>query len=115
MSAAAPTLSSLLARTSLTDHNEVLHAANAALKKDKADAEAQHARIVALLKLDRWDDALRAFETGGQALQNGAPLAWAYALYKCGRLAEAEDVAEKALASGSDTRGFRHVLAQVVS
>ncbi|KAF1991075.1 signal recognition particle protein [Aulographum hederae CBS 113979] len=105
--APTPTLSTLLSKTTLTDHSTLLAAASRALKKSKADPEAQHVRIVALLKLDRFDDALRAFEEGGDALKQRARLEWAYALYKSGELERAEEVAGEV-----GGRGGLHVLAQ---
>jgi len=109
--ASTSTLSTLLSRTDITDHEEVLNAANAAFKKSKADSKAQQVRIVALLKLDRFDDAIRAIEEGGDGLKEQLPLEHAYALYKSGDLKQAQQVAEQALKS-KDGRGIRHVLAQ---
>lgn len=100
-------LPGLLRNLDLTDHEEVLKTANAALKQSKTDTQAQHIRIVALLKLDRFDDAVRAFQDAGDALKQRAPLEWAYALYKAGRLQEAEEAAGK-----GKGRGMQHVLAQ---
>ena len=62
----AQLLSSLLQRTSIDDHEEVLSSANAVLAKSKGDVQAQHAKVVALLKLDRYEDALRVVEEGGE-------------------------------------------------
>ncbi|EON64465.1 hypothetical protein W97_03697 [Coniosporium apollinis CBS 100218] len=104
----ASTLSSLLSRTTLTDHDEILSAANAVLKRSKGDADAQHVKAVALLKLDRFDDALRVFEAGGDALKERARLGYAYTLYKSGRPEEAAEVADH---DGAE-RGLRHLLAQ---
>lgn len=101
-------LTSLLRRTTLTDHEEILRAANAALKFSKTDTTARHARIVALLKLDRFEDALRAFDEAGDALKEKAALEYAYALYKAGELSKAEAVARGA----GEGRGMMHVLAQ---
>ncbi|KAF2086518.1 hypothetical protein K490DRAFT_44211 [Saccharata proteae CBS 121410] len=105
--AVAGNLSSLLAQTHLDDHEEILKAANNALSKSKTDLEAQHIRVVALLKLDRFDDALHAFDNVGDKLKQKARLEYAYALYKSGRLEEAERIADS-----PDGRGIRHVLAQ---
>lgn len=102
------TLSSLLSRTTLTDHDEILSAANAVLKRSKGDPEAQHVKAVALLKLDRFDDALRVFEAGGDALKERARLEYAYTLYKSGRPEEAAEVGDY---DGAE-RGLRHLLAQ---
>ncbi len=104
-------LSALLRRTTIDDHEEVLKACNNALKKSKNDLEAQHVRVVALLKLDRYEDALRAFEDGGHGLKERLPLERAYALYKLGRYVEAEKAAQ--LKRGE--RGVKHIRAQTVS
>lgn len=110
MTSAAPTLSSLLSRTSVTDHEEILKAANNALKQSKKDPEAQHVRAIALLKLDRYEDALRALEEGGDAVKSRARIEHAYALYKTGKLEEAVEIAS--VQSGATERGLQHVLAQ---
>ncbi|KAL1969262.1 hypothetical protein VTN77DRAFT_9454 [Rasamsonia byssochlamydoides] len=106
--ASVQSLSTLLQRSSIEDHEEVLKSCNAALKKSKNDIQAQHVKAVALLKLDRYDDALRVLEEGGDALKKKASLEYAYALYKCGRLSEAADFAAR-FGSG---RGAKHVEAQ---
>ena len=94
MAAADPqVLSKLLQRSTLDDHEEVLRACNAALKKSKKDPSAQHIKAVALLKLDRYDDAARFFEEAGDGLKAKAKLEYAYTLYKTGKLQEATDVA----------------------
>lgn len=102
------TLTSLLRGATIDDHDEVLKASNAVLKASKNDLNALHTRVVALLKLDRFDDALRALDDGGDKLAERCVLEKAYALYKTGKLAEAE-----ALAQGSKRRGLQHVAAQV--
>ena len=102
-------LSALLRRTHLDSHEEILKSANAALKKSKTDSTAQYARIIALLKLDCFDDTVRAFEEAGSSLASTARLEYAYALYKAGSLEKAETIA----AQGGDGRGLKHVLAQV--
>ena len=106
----AQSLSTLLRRTTIEDHEEVLRACNSALKKSKTDLDAQHAKVVALLKLDRYEDASRVFEDGGDRLNDRLPLERAYALYKQGKYAEAEKVIQ--LAGGE--RGLKHVEAQTV-
>ena len=101
-------LTSLLGSATIEDHEEVLKAANAVLKSSKNDLDGLHTRVVALLKLDRFHDALRALDDGGNRLAERCVLEKAYALYKTGQLAEAEKVTQT-----SDTRGLRHVAAQV--
>ncbi|KAF1962019.1 hypothetical protein CC80DRAFT_202101 [Byssothecium circinans] len=109
MAASNTSLSALLAQTSLEDHADVLKAANAAIKKSKTDLDAHHARVVALLKLDRFDDAADAFKEV-KALQEKARFEYAYALYKTGDAAKAVEIAEAE--SATSDRGVKHVLAQ---
>lgn len=104
----AATLTSLLHGSTIEDHEEVLKAANAVLKSSKHNSDALHTRVVALLKLDRFDDALRALDDGGDKLAARCVLEKAYALYKTGNLPEAEK-----LVQGADERGLKHVAAQV--
>lgn len=109
MSSGTPSLANLLSKSTLTDHEEILRAANATHKKSKQDPEAQHARVVALLKLDRYEDAVRAVEEGGDALKAAAGLEYSYALYKDGKLAQA-----KAVARTLEGRAARFVEAQAL-
>lgn len=106
----AQSLSSLLQRATIDDHEEVLQSCNEALAKSKSDLHAQHIKIIALLKLDRYEDALRVLETGGDALKKRAGFEHAYALYKCSKLGEALQALTQAAAS----RGASHLEAQVV-
>jgi signal recognition particle subunit SRP72 len=111
MAASKKSLSSLLAQASLDDHDEILRAANADIKKSKGDLDAQHAKAVALLHLDRYEDALKVFEDV-PGLQEKARFEHAYALYKTGDAAKAVEVAQ---AAGPDSgRGMKHMLAQAV-
>ena len=107
MSSSVQSLATLLRQTEIEDHDEVLKAANATLKQSKGDVEAQHVKAVALLKLDRYEDAINAIEAGGAKLKEKARLEYAYALYKSGRPAEAAEVAQEGI-----ERGDRHVEAQ---
>lgn len=106
----AQSLSSLLQRASIDDHDEVLKSANNALAKSKSDLHALHVKVVALSKLDRYEDSLRVFEAAGDALKKRAALEYAYALYKCGNLEQAADVVSR-FGTG---RGADHLEAQVV-
>ncbi|OJZ87643.1 hypothetical protein ASPFODRAFT_131573 [Aspergillus luchuensis CBS 106.47] len=105
---AAQSLSSLLQRASIDDHEEVLQSCNAALAKSKSDLHAQHIKAVALLKLDRYADCLRVFEEAGDGLKNRAALEYAYALYKCGQLDPAIEVVSRV----AGERGALHLEAQ---
>ena len=103
-------LTSLLQRATIDDHEEVLKSSNAALAKSKSDLYAQHVKAVALLKLDRYEDSLRVFEEAGDVLKQRVPLEYAYALYKCGQLEEAVAVTTRV----DNGRGVRHLEAQAV-
>ncbi|KAF2864712.1 signal recognition particle protein-like protein [Massariosphaeria phaeospora] len=109
MAASAQSLASLLANASLDDPDQVLKAANAAIKKSKADLEAHHVKIVALLHLDRFDDAVKVFGDV-PSLHDKARFEYAYALYKSGDAAKA--VAVASVAGVQTSRGMKHVLAQ---
>ncbi|KAK6580368.1 hypothetical protein PZA11_007390 [Diplocarpon coronariae] len=102
------TLTSLLRGSTIEDHEEVLKAANAVLSSSKNDPDALHTRVVALIKLDRFADALRALDDGGDKLAERCMLEKAYALYKTGQLSEAQQIAH-----GANQRGLKHVAAQV--
>ena len=107
----AQSLASLLQRASIDDHEEVLQSCNAALAKSKSDLKAQHIKVIALLKLDRYEEALKIFETErGSALKQSAGLEYAYASYKCGYLEQATEAVTHAAAG----RGASHLEAQVV-
>ena len=110
MATPAKPLSALLQRTSIDDHDEVLKACNVSLKHSKGDLELQHIKFVALLKLDRYEDALRVLEDGGDRLKPKVPTERAYALYRVGEFEEAKNLAK----SISEQRGARHVEAQAV-
>lgn len=103
-------LSELLAWATDGDHIRILKNAEAALENTTTDLETQHIRVVALIKLDRFDDALLAFQAIGTGLKDCASLEYAYVLYKTGSLDEAEIEA----AVTPSCRGMRHVLAQAV-
>jgi len=111
MSAPAKTLTSLLQRSTIDDHGEILRACNSSLKASKNDLEIQHLKLVALLKLDRYDDALRVLEESGDKLKQRAGVERAYALYRVGELEEAKSIAKGI----TGERGARHVEAQAVS
>jgi signal recognition particle subunit SRP72 len=107
----AAALSALLRQSSIEDHEEVLKAANAAIKANKNDVDSQHTRIIALLKLDRFDDALRAILDAPPLLSSRTTLEHAYALYKTGKLDEATVVLRSA--GLEKNRGLQHAAAQV--
>ena len=65
--------------------------------------------MIALLKLDRFEDALRALDDGGNKLTELCVLEKAYALYKTGKSAP-EKVA--AVQTAREQRGMKHIAAQ---
>ncbi|OQO13742.1 hypothetical protein B0A48_01972 [Cryoendolithus antarcticus] len=107
----ASTLTSLLSKSTIEDHAEILSAAQKSITQSKggtSDVNAQRTALVALLKLDRFAEAV-AFVDTYPKLKEEARLEYAYTLYKAGRPAEAAEIAAK----GSDGgRGLRHVEAQ---
>ncbi|KAJ4345011.1 Signal recognition particle subunit SRP72 [Ascochyta clinopodiicola] len=106
----AKSLSALLAQASIEDHDETLRAANAEIKKNKNNVDAQHAKAVALLHLDDFEGALKVFEDVKE-LQQKAQFEYAYTLYKTGDAAKAVQVAQSSGSNASD-RKTQHILAQ---
>lgn len=101
-------LSSLLRGASIDDHEEVLNAAETAIKANPNDQVAQHTKIVALLKLDRFDHAAKFI--GESGLDSKCTHELAYALYKTGRLDDATALIKK---TDAKDRGLHHIAAQV--
>lgn len=110
MAGQSKSLSALLQQSTIEDHEEVLKACNAHLKQSKSDTDAQHTRLIALLKLDRYEDALQALNEAGDRLKQKARLESAYALYRTGSLQQAQQEARTL----PNNRGARHVEAQAV-
>ena len=104
-------MSGLLQQTSGIDHEEVLKACNATLKTSPHDIEVLQTKAVALLNLERYDDALRILDHGGQDLQHRTRFEKAYALYKTGELDAAKELSKSIL----DSIGAKHVEAQAAS
>ncbi|KAI1266738.1 hypothetical protein F5Y18DRAFT_425990 [Xylariaceae sp. FL1019] len=104
----AASLAALLHKASVPDHDEVVKLANAAIRANKGNLDAHQARVVALLKLDRFADALRAIADAGSPLESRCQLEKTYALYKAGQLEEAQKTA-----SSSSSRAFRHLAGQI--
>ncbi|RPA89887.1 hypothetical protein L873DRAFT_1885182 [Choiromyces venosus 120613-1] len=108
------TLESLLSTLSIAgggeaDHASILKHANNVLKSEKSHKRALHTKAVALINLDRYEDALAVLsqaELAGQAI-----LERAYCLYKLGRLEDALATAAGGR-GGRDERGLKHVEAQ---
>ncbi|KPI37159.1 Signal recognition particle subunit srp72 [Cyphellophora attinorum] len=107
MAATTPLLAGLLQKATIDDHDEILRASNAALKKSSSDKQAQDVQVVALIKLDRFDEAYKFIQQTGSSIQDRLPLECAYVLYKTGHLKEAADLVAK-----SSGRGALHLEAQ---
>lgn len=98
------------------DHALILEHCDKVLSTAKAHPRALHTKIVALLSLDRYDEAWQIFESPDAPAVANATLEKAYCLYKLGRLDEAQAAAQTAADSGDrNARGLRHVQAQAVS
>ena len=103
-------LTNLLRKATLNDDSEVLASATRALQQSSSNQEAQHAKLVALLKLDRYDEAARWLDGCDAQLASHIALERAYTLYKLGRWEEAATVA----AAHAGRRALKHVEAQSV-
>ncbi|POS86858.1 hypothetical protein EPUL_002478 [Erysiphe pulchra] len=104
----AARLTALLAKISMVDNEEALDVASKALKASKENGDALHTLVVALIKLERFEDALQALNDGGEKTLALCTLEKAYALYKMGKLTEAE-----LLLNEANKRGLKHLAAQV--
>ncbi|KIW19403.1 hypothetical protein PV08_03698 [Exophiala spinifera] len=107
MTASSSALAALLKNSTLDDHEQILDACNKTLQSSKSNLEAQHVKLIALLKLDRYEDAVKFADTAGDTLRKAAQFEYAYALYKTGRLEEAA-----AISSEIQSRGANHLEAQ---
>jgi len=104
-------LTAALSRVSLDDHEEVLKIAESTLKKTPSDITAQHVKVVALLKLDRYSDVIRLVKDARPELKEKVWFEYGYALYRSEKPEEAVAILE---AHGGE-RGINHLLAQAVS
>lgn len=116
------TLSALLGTYHSTgsdpDHEEILKHANNVLRTSahRGDPLALHTKAVALLQLDRHEDALKIFDgADGKKLDGIADLEHAYCLYKVGKLKEAVGLAKRVEGNSGKGRGMRYISAQAVS
>lgn len=100
-------LTSLLKKSTLDDHDALLQAADGALKSSPNDTQAQQIKAVALLKLERYSDALTYF-AHAKDLQESLPEAYSYCLYRSGKFEEAVTAAS----SVQDSRGAQHIKLQ---
>ncbi|KAK6358345.1 Signal recognition particle core component [Orbilia blumenaviensis] len=104
-------LSVLLQTLSLDDnnsHEEFLRQANNILKSS-SDPDTLRTRIVALIKLERYDEAIKSIEQSGAA---GLALEHAYCLYKLGDLKGALEISIDKVETERRQRALKHLHAQ---
>jgi len=106
-------LARLLRAATIEDHEEILNAANIALKDSPDDASVHRARVVALLKLDRFDDVLRVLDGTSEKMRAACVAERGYALYKGGKLEEARACLPSQLAGAEESLAMSHLVAQV--
>ncbi|KAJ2901314.1 hypothetical protein MKZ38_001981 [Zalerion maritima] len=111
-------LAQLLGASTIDDDQEVYNVATAAIGANKSDLDAHRTRIVALLKLDRFSDALRLLNSVNDKVQDYCVLEKAYALYKTNEFDKALSLIGPLPETpdqdyGSSLRAFRHLSAQV--
>ena len=97
------------------DDEQILKHANNVLKKYKSDSPALRTKLVALIKLERYQDAIRLLESDEtKGKLDDVELEHAYSLYKVGRISDAVEVANQGVAGEKRNRGLQHVKAQSV-
>jgi len=93
-------LTSLLSRLTLAasskDYEQVLHLSNDLLSSSPADARAAKQKLIALIKLDKYKDALAFLEECVALKSQNTLLERSFCLYKLGKCAEAAKVLESA-------------------
>jgi len=100
-------LASLLKKSTLDDDETLLQAAESDLKSSPNDEQAQQTKAIALLKLERYSDALKYFNET-TTLQQSLPEAYSYSLYRSGKFEEAVAAAS----STQHSRGAQHIILQ---
>lgn len=100
-------LASLLKKSTLDDHEALLLASEEVLQSSPTDSQALQVKAIALVKLERYADALKQFSQT-QSLQADLPEAYAYCLYRSGNFEDAV----KAASSVKGSRGAQHVTLQ---
>ncbi|EPS38313.1 hypothetical protein H072_7967 [Dactylellina haptotyla CBS 200.50] len=112
MSASTPaSLAVLLQNLSLEenqDHEEVLKHANNILK-NSSDPQTIKTRVVALIKLERYDEAIKSIEQAGGS---GLEFEHAYSLYKQGNLEGALAISPDVISTERKQRALKQLQAQ---
>ncbi|KAF3924938.1 hypothetical protein ABW21_db0208823 [Orbilia brochopaga] len=91
------------------DHEEILRTANNILKSN-SDLQTLKTRIVALIKLERYDEAIKSIEQAGSSA--GLELEHAYCLYKQGDLDKALSISPDGTSTERRQRALKHLHAQ---
>jgi signal recognition particle subunit SRP72 len=108
------TLSELFSRLTLAastnDYDRVLSISNEVLKSSPTDSRAAKQKIIALIKLDKYREALTFLGECSFLRKEDTLLEKGFCLYKLGQGAEAEKVLEEGAG-----RGVLHIRAQNVS
>ncbi|KAK9465071.1 hypothetical protein V1512DRAFT_266925 [Lipomyces arxii] len=98
------------------EHTYVLDLANKMLRQDSTDFEAKKAKIIALIKLDRYSEALSVFD-GDSLSPSELALERAYCLYRLGKTDDANELIDSAQRNEGVTefqaRGLLHLKAQI--
>lgn len=100
-------LNSLVKKTTIDDHDANLQASEQTLKGSPDDSDALQNKAIALLKLERYAEALKHFAQT-ESLQQSLPEAYAYCLYRQGKFEEAVAVASAV----KNSRGAQHITLQ---
>ncbi|RVD85688.1 uncharacterized protein DFL_003999 [Arthrobotrys flagrans] len=112
MTTSTPASLSLLLQNLTLDenqsHEEVLRHANNILKSS-SDPQTIRTRIVALIKLDRYDEAIRSIEQAGPS---GLEFEHAYCLYKLGDLKGALEISVDKVETERRQRALKHLHGQ---
>ncbi|EWC47032.1 hypothetical protein DRE_03794 [Drechslerella stenobrocha 248] len=115
MSASTPaSLAVLLQSLSLEDaqdHEQILRHANNILKTNP-DPHTLRTKVVALIKLDRYDDAIKSIEQASGPAAAGLEFEHAYCLYKQGNLEGALSISLDGESTERRQRALRHLHAQ---
>ncbi|ANB12714.1 Srp72p [Sugiyamaella lignohabitans] len=96
------------------DHERVLECAGNILKQSPNDKNALHSKLVTLIKLDKFSQALKLVKDS-QQLETSFPVEYAYVLYKTENFEELHEKFDSFKGDGQSglaTRAILHILAQ---
>ncbi|KAK7207407.1 hypothetical protein BZA70DRAFT_271202 [Myxozyma melibiosi] len=107
-------LANLTVHVTNEEHDSVVAVADKVLAQNPSDSKARKAKIIALVKVDRYAEALAELEKSPE--EKGLELEKAYSLYRLGKLEDANAAIDKAVAGevgGAALRGLKHLKAQI--